>query len=178
MVTSQILSIQDKFGNYIEGHTKCDNWPFGNGWENNKFGRNFVLDMTVAPTSIDNCIGLGSGTLTTTARVYENIDFTKGYFLTYGNITQSGVLTDPTITVFKNETGGTLTPLYDAKGQYRLTCSIASFGASASVAWLHVGNPPLAFSADTAITWNRFSSLFLLWSIWNRARRYILRYSI
>jgi len=151
--TSQILSIQDKFGNYIEGDSKCDNWPFGNGWENNKFGINFTLDMTVAPTSINNCVGLGSGTLTTTARVYENIDLDKGYFLTYGNITQSGTGIDPTIDVFKNETGGTLTTGYDAAGQYRLTCSIASFGATASDAWLHVGNPPFALSADTSIAW-------------------------
>jgi len=151
--TSQILSIQDKFGNYIEGHTKCDNWPFGNGWENNKFGRNFVLDMTVAPTSIDNCIGLGSGTLTTTARVYENIDFDKGYFLTYGNITQSGTGVDPTIDVFKNETGGTLTATYGSPGSYRLDNSYAGFGAGANKVWLHVGNPPFALSADTSIAW-------------------------
>ena len=151
--TSQILSIQDKFGNYIEGHSKCDNWPFGNGWSNNKFGFNFVLDMTVAPTSIDNCIGLGSGTLTTTARVYENIDFDKGYFLTYGNITQSGNGVDPTVVIFKNETGGTLTHLYVTAGQYRITCSIASFGASASDVWLYVGNPPITLSANTSIAW-------------------------
>jgi len=149
---SQIIRIWDNSGNQVEGNANCDNFLFGT-YQNNKIGAGFTLDLTVSPTQFNNNIGLGSGTLTTTARAYENINLDKGYFLTYGNITQSGTGIDPTIDVFKNETGGTLTPLYDAAGQYRLTCSIASFGATASDAWLHVGNPPFALSADTSIAW-------------------------
>jgi hypothetical protein len=141
--TSDIISIQDKFGNYIEGNTKCDNWPWGNDWKNNKFGYNFVLDMTVAPTSINNCVGLGSGTLTTTARVYENIDLDKGYFIVYGNITQSGTLNPPTLTVAGNELDETLGTTYDAAGIYRITSAVSRL----LNAWVHIGNPDATLTA-------------------------------
>ncbi len=148
--------VNDFWKNEIEGFANIDIFPFGSSErKGNKVGSGFTLDITALGSekfNYNTCFGNGTFTATT-GRDYEGIDFTKGYFLTYGNITQSGVLTDPTITVFKNETGGTLTPLYDAAGQYRLTCSIASFGATASDAWLHVGNPPFALSADTSIAW-------------------------
>lgn len=110
-------------------------------------------DFSVSNGTIESCILPSNQSFAATKRPYVDIDFTKGYFLTYGNITQLGTGVDPTIDVFKNETGGTLTTGYDAAGQYRLTCSIASFGATASDAWLHVGNPPFALSADTSIAW-------------------------
>jgi len=149
---SQILKIWDNYGNQIEGNANCDNFLFG-VYTNNKIGINYTLDFTVAPLAFNNCVGLGNGTLTTTARIYENINLDKGYFLTYGNITQSGTGVDPTIDVFKNETGGTLTATYGTPGSYRLDNSYAGFGAGANKVWLHVGNPPFALSASTSIAW-------------------------
>lgn len=149
---SQIIRIWDNSGNQVEGNANCDNFLFGT-YQNNKIGAGFTLDLTVSPTQFNNNIGLGSGTLTTTARAYENINLDKGYFLTYGNITQSGTGIDPTIDVFKNETGGTLTATYGSPGSYKLDNSYAGFGAGANKVWLHVGNPPFALSAQTSIAW-------------------------
>jgi len=152
-----IIVHEPYYNNYVEGFANIDIFPFQSGVDGsgNKVGAGFTLDLTALTTEkFKNNTCYGNGTFTaTTGRDYEGIDFTKGYFLTYGNITQSGTGIDPTIDVFKNETGGTLTTGYDAAGQYRLTCSIASFGATASDAWLHVGNPPFALSASTSIAW-------------------------
>lgn len=160
---SQILSIQDRFGNHIEGNTKCTNWPFGNGWENNKFGFNFVLDMTVAPTSINNCVGLGSGTLTTTARVYENIDLDKGYFEFNFQFSFDGVT--PKIVIQKNELGDVPAIGYSSAGIMDLT-SISVFGATidkCNIIFQHVydGASFVTMTAD----WNNPSKIAI--SIWD-----------
>lgn len=156
---SQIIRIWDNSGNQVEGNANCDNFLFGT-YQNNKIGAGFTLDLTVSPTTFNNNIGLGSGTLTTKGRAYDNINLDKGYFLVYGNITQSGALVDPTITLFKNECTGTLTPSSSGvPGEYRLDNSYAGFGASASDVWLHIGNPPVALGADSSIVWNSDSRI-------------------
>lgn len=55
-----------------------------------------------------------------------------------GNISQSGSLSVPTITIFENNTGATLTTSYGGVGGYTITSNLAIF--LENLTWIYIGN--------------------------------------
>ena len=55
-----------------------------------------------------------------------------------GNISQSGSLSAPTITIFENNTGATITPSYGSVGGYVLTSDNPIF--IENYTWIYIGN--------------------------------------
>ncbi len=144
-----------KSHNLVEGYNNIDIFPFGSSTVSyNKVAKNFNLDLTNLTTELftDNiCYGDGAF-LAKVGRDYIGIDFTKGYFITYGNISQN-TTNDPTLEIFKNESGGTITSTRQGAGEYRITCSISSFGAAVTDTWIHIGNSPVSVQCDSSASW-------------------------
>lgn len=66
--------------------------------------------------------------------IYASQPYTK----IIGNISQSGALMAPTINIFENNTGATLTTSYGSIGGYTVTSDLAIF--EENLTWIYIGN--------------------------------------